>query len=97
MRNKSPAKSAASSPPVPARISRISGRVRDESVEAVDLRDDAAIVLHRLDDGSEFGEFARELNVGIGRHRACKLTFDRLMPGKQCVEFLLRKHDSAQS
>src|SRR5262249_565949 len=72
----------------------IGGRVSDESVEAVDLRNNAAIALHRLDDGSEFGKFAREFNVGIRRHWACKLTFDRPVPSKECVQFLLRKHGS---
>src|SRR5215471_6536117 len=111
MRNRSPAKSAASSPPVPARISRmtlrssiaslgtsaslrsrssaarfllelrllggghrahfrIGRRVGDERIEARDLGNDGAIVLHRLDDGSELGELARELDVGLGRYRA---------------------------
>ena len=66
--------------------------IRDERLEALDLGDDAAIVLHRLDDGSELGEFAGELDVGLGRHRVRELAFDRLMAGDECVEFLLRKH-----
>ncbi len=66
--------------------------IRNERIEALDLGDDAAIVLHRPDDRSELGEFARELDVGLGRHRVRELAFDRLVAGDERVEFLFRKH-----
>jgi hypothetical protein len=66
--------------------------IRNERIEPLDLGDDGAIALHRPDDGSELGEFARELDVGLGRHRVCELAFNRLVAGDECVEFLLRQH-----
>src|SRR5262247_2725151 len=70
-------------------------RVGDERIEARDLGGDGAIVVHRLDDGSELGELARELDVGLGRHRARQLAFDRLVAGDERIEFWLRNHGCA--
>src|SRR5215831_15736419 len=75
----------------------IGRRVGDERIEARDLGGDGAIVLHRLDDGSELGELARELDVGFGRHRARQLAFDRLVAGDERIEFWLRNHGCADS
>ena len=70
----------------------VGGGIRDEGIEAVDLGDDVAIVPHRLDHGTELGELARELDIGLGRHLRRKLAFDRLVAREQRIEFLLRKH-----
>ena len=70
----------------------VGGGVGDQGLETLDLADDVAIVPHRLDHGTELGEFARELDIGLGRHLGRKLAFDRPVAGEQRVEFLFRKH-----
>ena len=70
----------------------IGRRIRDERIETFELGYDVAVIFHGLDHGVEFGEFPRELDVGLGRDLGRKLAFNRLVAGDQRVEFLLGKH-----
>ena len=133
MRNRSPANSEASSPPVPARISRMTlrssiaslgrsarriccssasrlasqlrasprspsrasrRRSRDRRCSAsrsASSARDRAIGLDRLDHRRELGEFARQLDVGVGRD-SCRASSASTsgMAGEQRVEFAFR-------
>ena len=64
----------------------------EQRLEARDLGDHAAIVLHGLDDRPELGELARKLDIGLGRELPRELAFDRLVAGEQCVQFCFGQH-----
>ena len=66
----------------------------EHRLQPCDLGNDAAIVLHGLDDRSELGELARELDIDLGRQLLGELGFHHLVAGEQCVEFLFREHRS---
>ncbi len=64
----------------------------DQALHPFQLAARRPIGFHRLDDRRELGEFARQLHVGLGRHRSAKLALERRMAGDESVEFLIGKH-----
>ena len=65
--------------------------VVDECREFGDFPVGGAIGFDRFDDGAELGEFARQLDVGVGTQTAGELAFHQRMAGEQGVQFLLRQ------
>ena len=73
-------------------IERISASVAGSAirlVSAFELVLGRAIGLYRFHDRRQLGEFARELDVGLGRNRRGEFAFERSMAGDKRVEFLV--------
>ena len=71
--------------------------VRGERVEVGDLGGDGAIGLDRLDDGSELGEFARQLDVVVAAQIGRELALHQVVAGEQGIEAVLRQRDQSCS
>ena len=70
-------------------------RIGGERLEVGDLGSDRAIGLDRFDHGAELGEFARQLDVGVGAQAAGQLAFHQFMASEQGVEPVLRQCDQS--
>ncbi len=77
------------------RISASVVGVGEQRFEIGDLGGDGAIGLDRLDHGTELGEFARQLDVGVGAQAAGELAFHHFVAGEQGIEPVLRQRDQS--
>ena len=66
--------------------------IGDQAREAVEFALRGAIGLHRLDHRRELGEFARQLDIGLGRHGGGEIAFERRVAGDKRIEFLIGQH-----